>query len=336
MRFWRFAALALGLMTAWTPLAVLAQVEPPTPRPRPAFLDAPADVQPDEAAGVSGEPIEDPTEGAALEAAARNAAAIAAEALALPPQSVTISARITEDGPQIPEGLIWRVFGTAADSDGELPMVARSEDSIASLSLQPGEYLVHAAYGRSQVSDTLIVEQASTSKTVILDAGALRLKSAISGDINMPPAQVKFDIFTAGLDDGRAPVALNTSPEEIIYLNAGVYNVVSRWGGVNATVRADLRVEPGQVTEATLFHKAAQITWKLVSSEGGEAIADVEWSIRDADNVQVFADFGAFPTAILAEGDYSVIATLGENVYNREFQVQPGPPRDVEVLTAVY
>lgn len=318
------------------PLAALAQQEPPVPMPRPAFLDSRGET----AAPVGDEQTMDVIEEGAPDAdaadAARNAAASAAEALALPPQSVTISAWITEGGPQIPDGMVWRVFGTQADANGELPMVARSEDSVASLSLQPGEYLVHAAYGRSQVSDSLIVEGTATSKTVILDAGALRLKTAISGDINMPPSQVKFDIYTAGIEDDRVPIALNTPPEELIYLNAGVYNVVSRWGNINATVRADLRVEPGQVTEATLFHKAAQITWKLVSSEGGEAIADVEWSIRDADNNEVFADFGAFPTAVLAEGDYSVIATLGENVYNREFQVQPSGPREVEVLTAVY
>ncbi len=335
MRFAGIIILTAGLLTGST-LAAFAQVEPPIPMPRPDFLDSRD--QPGAAAGdeQSAEVIEEGALEPDAADAAANAAASAAEALALPPQLVTISARITEEGPQIPEGMVWRVFGTEADANGELPMVARSEDSVASLSLQPGEYLVHAAYGRSQVSDTLIVEASATSKTVIMDAGALRLKTAISGDINMPPSQVKFDIYTSGLDDDRVPIALNTAPEELIYLNAGVYNVVSRWGSINATVRADLRVEPGQVTEATLFHKAAQITWKLVSSEGGEAIADVEWSIRDADNNEVYADFGAFPTAILAEGDYSVIATLGENVYNREFQVQPGPPREVEVLTAVY
>lgn len=313
------------------PAVAVAQQEAPVPHPRPPILDTRDQAVPDGA-----EVISDDQSAADEAAAAANAAAAAAETLALPPQQVTITARITEGGPEIPEGMVWRVFGTDADENGELQMVARSEDPVASLSLQPGEYLVHAAYGRSQVSDTLIVDQDATAKTVILDAGALRLRSEISGDINMPPAQVKFDIYTAGAGNDRVPVAVNTAPEELIYLNAGVYNVVSRWGDVNATVRADLRVEPGQITEATLFHKAAQITWKLVSSEGGEAIADVDWVVRDAENVQVFADFGAFPTAVLAEGDYTVVATIGDDVYNREFQVQPGAPQEVEVLTAVY
>jgi hypothetical protein len=35
----------------------------------------------------------------------------------------------------------------------------------------------------------------------------------------------------------------------------------------------DLRVEPGQLTDATLYHRAAQMSFKLVSEAGGEAIA---------------------------------------------------------------
>jgi hypothetical protein len=39
---------------------------------------------------------------------------------------------------------------------------------------------------------------------------------------------------------------------------------------------------------------------------------------------------------VLAEGDYLVLAKRGEQVYNREFQVQPGGGEEIEVLTAVY
>jgi hypothetical protein len=39
---------------------------------------------------------------------------------------------------------------------------------------------------------------------------------------------------------------------------------------------------------------------------------------------------------VLQEGDYLVLAKRGETVFNREFEVQPGQPREVEVLTSVY
>ena len=86
-------------------------------------------------------------------------------------------------------------------------------------------------------------------------------------------------------------------------------------------------------TEATLYHKAAQVTLKLVSEEGGEAIADVEWTIKTTGGETVFTDIGAFPATVLAEGDYLALAKLGEKVYNREFEVRPGTLREIEILT---
>jgi hypothetical protein len=41
---------------------------------------------------------------------------------------------------------------------------------------------------------------------------------------------------------------------------------------------------------------------------------------------------GAFPRVILAEGDYVVIARNDGKVYNRNFKVEPGFDREIEVL----
>ncbi len=122
----------------------------------------------------------------------------------------------------------------------------------------------------------------------------------------------------------------------MVQLNAGTYKVVSKWGNQNAVVRADIRVEPGEVTEATLFHKASQVTFSLVSKAGGEAIADVDWKVQDSEGETIYTHFGAFPSTVLAEGDYTVFAQTGDTVYNREFQVQAGRPVNIEVLTTVY
>ena len=41
---------------------------------------------------------------------------------------------------------------------------------------------------------------------------------------------------------------------------------------------------------------------------------------------------GAFPVVILAEGDYVAIARNEGQVYNREFKVEAGVDREMEVL----
>jgi hypothetical protein len=310
---------AIVVMATVLPMAIALSQQaadfPPLPRPRP---DRDAQVE-------TTTPPADAT--AATEAIA---------AVTSVPQPVTLTARITQDGAPIPDGVTWRIFESTPDANGEMALVAKADAGSASLELAPGDYVVHVAYGQAQVSDTLSVVPGANAHEVVLDAGALRLNSAVTGDIPISPALLYFDIYTAGTEASRALVADRIPPNEIITLNAGTYHIVSRFGTINAVVRADLRVEPGQLTDATLYHHAAEVSFKLVSEEAGEAIADVEWTVKTADGATIFSERGAFPTTVLAEGEYLVLAKLGDQVYNREIQIQPGSPREIEVLTTVY
>ncbi|HTO27626.1 MAG TPA: hypothetical protein VL017_03460 [Devosia sp.] len=291
---------------------------PPMPRPRPDPDSLPSTPpQPDGPAAVT--PATD-----------------AIAAVTATPQPVTLSARITQDGAPIPDGLVWRIFDTVPDASGELALVAKSELGAPTVELPPGEYVVHVAYGRAQTSEPLSVVPGTNEKAFILEAGALRLNSAVTGDIAIPVSLLRFDIFTAVEENDRTLVAEGLAPNDIVTLNAGTYHIVSYFGSVNAVVRADLRVEAGQLTDATLYHHASQVGFKLVSETGGEAIADVEWTVKTADGATVFAELGAFPSTVLAEGDYLVLAKQGQQVFSREFQVQPGSAREIEVLTTVY
>lgn len=263
-------------------------------------------------------------------------AAEAISALTDTPQPVTLSATITTDGAPVTEGLVWRIFETTPDESGELPLVAKSEDPVASLSLPPAKYVVHVAYGRAQTSDTMTVVPGENSKTIALEAGGLRLNAAVEGDIPIPPKLLKFDVMTAGPEGERTLIAQQLSPNNIVTLNAGTYHIVSHFGSINAIVRADLRVEPGKLTDATLYHQASQVSFKLVSETGGEAIADVEWTVQTPDGTTLFTELGAFPSTALATGDYVVLAEQGQSVFNRAFAVRPGIPMEVEVLTQVY
>lgn len=315
-------ALLLLLLAPLAPAAIAppafaqdaAAEMPPMPRPRPNRDETPATKPP----------------------AAQTPATEAISALTTVPQPVSLKARITEDGTTIPEGLVWRIFGTTPDANGELALVAKSDEAVASVELPPGEYVVHVAYGRAQASDTLTVTEGANEKSFVIGAGALRLNSAITGDIPIPANLLKFDILTAGDEASRTTVAEGLRPNEIVTLNAGTYHIVSHFGDVNAVVRADLRVEPGQLTDATLYQKASQVSFKLASEPGGEAIADVEWTVKTADGTTVFTDLGAFPATVLAEGEYRVLAKQGETVFNRDFQVQAGASQDIEVLTTAH
>ena len=308
-------ALMFGAQLPWGTPGPWAQEQsaeqPPMPRPRP------------------------PREGGTAPAAPGSTPATAAiNALTSAPQPVSLTARITEDGAVVPNGLVWRIFETTADASGELPLVAKSDEGTANLELPPGDYVVHIAYGRAQISDTVTVVPGSNEKSFVLDAGALRLNAAVTGDIPIPPDLLRFDILLEEAN-GSVPIAENLTPNDIVTLNSGTYHVVSHFGTINAEVRADLRVEPGQLTDATLYHHASQVAFKLVSEPGGEAIADVEWTVKGTDGKTLFTDLGAFPSTVLSAGDYVVLAKIGDQVFDRAFEVQPGSPQDIEVLTAV-
>jgi hypothetical protein len=134
------------------------------------------------------------------------------------------------------------------------------------------------------------------------------------------------------MEDGeRGLVVANVKPGTIVRLNTGTYHVVSDYGKVNAVIRADIRVEAGKLTEATIQHRAAKLTLKLVSEPGGEAIADTAWSVLTASGDVVSESVSAFPTMVLAEGEYSAIARNKDKIYQRNFTVTAGVNTDIEV-----
>ena len=121
-------------------------------------------------------------------------------------------------------------------------------------------------------------------------------------------------------------------PGVIVRLNAGIYSIVGTYGDANAAARADVTVEAGKLTETTLTHAAAKVTFKLVSRAGGDALADTQWSLANAQGVTVKESVGALPTHILAPGSYTVSAKNGGEVFQRVFAVQAGQTAQVEVV----
>jgi hypothetical protein len=130
----------------------------------------------------------------------------------------------------------------------------------------------------------------------------------------------------------REIVAQDVRPDEIVRLAADTYHVVSRYGVVNAQTRGDIEVRAGKLTEVTLYQRAAEVTLKLVGAPGGEAIADTKWSVLTPGGDIVTEGVGAFPSFVLAAGDYTVVARHAEKVYQRGFSVETGRDTEVEVL----
>jgi hypothetical protein len=77
---------------------------------------------------------------------------------------------------------------------------------------------------------------------------------------------------------------------------------------------------------------ALEAALKLVEAHGGEAIADTAWSVVTPAGESVVESVGAFPSVVLAEGDYTAVARHDDRIFQANFSVVPGLNRDIEVL----
>lgn len=251
------------------------------------------------------------------------------------PVPVTFKALLTEAGPQLKTGLIWRVFTPRAGPDGARKLVSTHRDAMPTAALPPGEYLVNAAYGLSNLTRKIKVESGrSLEETFVLNTGGLKLAAVLVSGARLSQSSVRFDILSDDEDQfgNRRKIMENAKPGLVIRLNAGAYHIVSLYGDANATVRVDVTVEPGKITEATIKHAAAAITFKLVQSPGGEALADTQWSILTTTGDVVKENAGALPTHILATGDYAVVAKHNGESYTSKFNVVAGQAKQIEVV----
>ena len=252
--------------------------------------------------------------------------------------TVYLVSRLTGEGKQVDRGMTWRVYTEALNDDGRLTLIANAAGGDAEFRLKPGTYLVHAGFGYAGSTARITVgSRLVHTETIVLNAGGLKLGAELAENRPLDQNRVTFDVYandegSSASQNSRRLVVSKVKPGTMIRLNAGSYYVVSHYGGVNAEVRADIRVQPGKLTEATVYHKAAHVTLKLVNEPGGEALANTHWSVLTPGGDQLVESVGAFPSFVLAEGDYAVVAKHNDEVFNRDFSVESGLDRDVEVV----
>jgi hypothetical protein len=252
------------------------------------------------------------------------------------PVPVTFKALVSEQGPKLQAGLTWRVYASKTAPEGSgYKLLSTHREAMPTAALLPGEYFVNAAYGLSNLTKKIKVESGrSLEETFVLNTGGLKLAALLPDGKALSGNTVKFDILSDEEDQfgNRQIVLHNAKPGIVIRLNAGAYRVESLYGDTNATVRADVTVEPGKITEATIKQTGAKTTFKLVQSLGGEALADTKWTILTSAGDVVKENAGALPTHILAPGSYAVVADHAGMSYTRKFSIESGEAKQVEVV----
>ena len=250
-----------------------------------------------------------------------------------PAGTTTLSLTAVIEGTQtvLKDGLTWRIYDSPAEK--RTALITSSKDSNPRFDLPPGAYIIHVSYGLASASRRIILAQQTANERMAISAGGLSLSARV-GDLPIPIDRVTFNVYVAqGSDPEGRLVAENIPANKVLYLPSGLYRVVSRYGRTNAIATADLRIDSGVLSQATLTHRAATVTLKLVRAKGAEALGGTRFSVLTPGGDIVREISGAFPTLTLAEGEYLILARNGGKLYSEDAVIKSGFDRDIEVLT---
>lgn len=244
-----------------------------------------------------------------------------------------LSARFGRDMPQVPGGILWRVFPDRPDAAGVIRPIREDKSAAPTLQLPPGGYIVHASMGHAHSLKKVQLRAEAVREIFDIPAGGIRIEGKV-GDARIPAAQIHFDVYKGSqFEPGdKRPLSQNVLTGEVMLVPEGTYHIVSHYGDGNAVVRSDIRVQAARVTDVTVNHRAAAITLKLVASGGGEALANTQWSVLTPGGDVIKESIGAFPRVVLAEGDYRVIARNEGRSFQHDFNVVPGVDREISVV----
>jgi hypothetical protein len=266
---------------------------------------------------------------------------------------------VLSGGSPLTGGLRWRIFAAQADPDGSHPLIVESSLAQPTLTVPPGDYVVHVAFGLASAAKRLTLGAEVRSERLTLSAGALRIEGTLA-DAPIDPSKLALAIY---VPQNRNPLGkliyAKAKAGDIIGLPEGSYHIVSTYldtvgahSGVsaagnsgksapiapaaaipsNSMANADIKVVSGKLIDVTIRHRCATLTLKLVNKAGADALANTTFTVLTPGGDVIRELVGAFPSLVLAEGEYVVIARHESKVFQSTFQVQTGMDRDVEVV----
>jgi hypothetical protein len=191
--------------------------------------------------------------------------------------------------------------------------------------------VVKATFGSAARSQRVEVGADETETlSMVLGAGGLQIDPVNAG-AEEPEAVILNTIYAAGTT--LSPVVRDLPSGEIVYLNAGVYRIESRYGDANAVARADIEVQPGKLVRAKINHRAGPASFRLLSEASDEPLDDVAWQIVATDGSIVAQSDEATPRIVFAEGRYEVIARRGGESFRTSFEIKPGEATLVDIAS---
>jgi hypothetical protein len=202
-------------------------------------------------------------------------------------ESIELAARLSEESGIITLPIAWTIRrgGDTVFHDAA-PVVDRV--------IEPGDYVVEAAYGTVRVAQSVtVLAGQSIGLTLILNVGGMRALAMVK---DIPPIEgiaSSYDIYDEM--SGRL-VGRSREAGEVIRLRSGKYLVESRLIPGNTVARSNIVVKPGILSSLEIRHEAGVAAVDLADR--------MPWTIRDPSTTWTASGQGRQDAVVLAPGIY--------------------------------
>lgn len=234
------------------------------------------------------------------------------------------------------EPIRWTVVRPASDGK-PMVAVALATEAQPTVKLAPGRYIVEAIWkGMSIQQDVMVPAGRPLTQVINFNAGTIRLKMIPNSGAPAIASPVQWELFFMRKGAGGKPsdadrVFIVTAPVHEFTMPQANYIVRASYAGVIADLVVP--VEAGRTYKYTINLYAGRVGFS--ASGGGDNIL---WQIYKAKpdatgkRELVSTQTGAAPTGLLREGKYVVVATAGDMVGEKFFEVRAGNSSKVRVI----
>jgi len=219
--------------------------------------------------------------------------------------------------------------------DGKREKITQSTKSSPEFWLPADKYFVTATYGLASANISVSVgANKRTEKTIVVNAGALRLSSMVEGLPDKLKSQVFYVIYDAKADiDGKYREVFSTGQaERVARIPPGEYIIEGRWGNTNARTPVSAIVAAGKMTDAVVIHRAGRVRFKLTEVQGGTPTGKPFWTFYDFTGTEIGRNVKPMPERIFAAGKYTVVVRYNDQEFKAEFSIKSGDEKQIDIV----
>lgn len=255
---------------------------------------------------------------------------------------VTIMAVEAAGGPEVRDEVSWSVVRVDKETGKpEAKATLSGKGPRLKAKLEPGQYIVTAALGKTTASQAILVGETATTRSIVLSEPGKKTAAAAGKPVSGLPAEISINMkltkgakpvkepiewevyeYSKGATESGEMVASQNAAVGRFKLPAGSYVVRAKYKGAQADLVIPL--EPGNSFKYTLNLYAGYAKLSAVKPGKQKALGEVSWQVlKQRPNHPgvyelVASSDKSNPTVMLREGRYIAVARIGNKLWGSE------------------